>query len=382
MPSPSTQVTPGTQDARGDEVGDVFLARRPPGCGRRWRRRPSGRRRAPVSVSRSTTLPLPSSPHCAPTTMTTAMCSLLRSVVLAHALARPRLPSSSLPRRASAWRRPRRTATGRRRPSSSPGGRSGASPGGPPARPGAARPPPPRGCAVAGAADQHPPSRGTVAAAVAARAARPLLQRAGGGLDVDGEADRGRGPAVAGQQAVVAAALQHRLGRAVHVALHAHAGVVVEAAHLGQVDVQARRDAVPRAARRAAPPARPAPGGCPAGRGGRLRAGAWRSTGGGPAQLGQQRGELHHRRAGPGPPRSSLGQTGAIALGDAGARRSRAPRRAGPARQHLAGQPQVAEIDGDAPRETRPPPARRPPGRRSPRRRAARPRRPSRPRPG
>ena len=66
------------------------------------------------------------------------------------------------------------------------------------------------------------------------------FQRAGHGVDVDGETDRRARAAIARQQAVVAAALQHRAGGARDERLKAHARVVVEAAHLAEIDVQAR----------------------------------------------------------------------------------------------------------------------------------------------
>src|SRR6476620_9592269 len=66
------------------------------------------------------------------------------------------------------------------------------------------------------------------------------LQRARHRVDVDRETDRRARAPVARQQAVVAAAAQNGVRRAGDECLEADAGVVVEAAHLAQIDVKAR----------------------------------------------------------------------------------------------------------------------------------------------
>ena len=69
------------------------------------------------------------------------------------------------------------------------------------------------------------------------------LERAGHRLDVDGKADRRARPPVARQKIVVPAAAQNGVGRTGDEGLKTDAGVVVEPAHLAEIDVQAGVDA-------------------------------------------------------------------------------------------------------------------------------------------
>ena len=84
-PLPMTQATPGCRMPDGIRCSTNLRAARRRPCGRRCGRPDSARRRQKCGVSMSTILPLPSSPHCAPSTAMFVFDIGLYSITKPHA---------------------------------------------------------------------------------------------------------------------------------------------------------------------------------------------------------------------------------------------------------------------------------------------------------